>query len=109
MLPRTARIGTQGLKEVISTGKSLRTIFLSIKYLSSGESLQCAVVVSKKVAKGAVERNCIRRAVYRALAVHKSGKGGKMVVFVQKTPKGPLEPAFTEDLASVWGKVADKN
>jgi len=105
MLARKSRIGTKGLGEVFRLGVSLRTPFLSLKYQYSPTPLLCAVVVSKKIAKKAVERNRIRRAVYRALTPLRLGKSGTLVVFVQKVPSDPLTPAFTSELCAVWGKI----
>ncbi|MEI7719694.1 MAG: ribonuclease P protein component [bacterium] len=108
MLARKSRIGKQGLAEVFRVGKPFRTSLLSIKYLPSPGVLQCAVVISKKVAKKAVERNRVRRAVYRALVpsvAQENKKHGKLVVFVQKIPADPLTPAFVADMESVWKKI----
>ncbi len=54
------------VRQVIKTGKSVRGAGISAKY-ETAASPQIAVVVSKKVAKGAVERNRLRRLVYRSL------------------------------------------
>jgi ribonuclease P protein component len=105
MLSKKSRIGRRGLEEVLRAGKSFRTSYFSIKYLYSESALQCAVVLSKKIAKKAVERNRVRRAVYRALAPHTSKRKGRMVVFVQNIPQGTLTPLFADDLVSVWAKL----
>ena len=107
MLKRTQRIGRIGLAEVLAAGKPLRSSHFSIKYLAATSPLQCAVVVSKKVAKSAVQRNKLRRAAYRALAAHatKTQKHGRMVLFIQKIPTSSLTPAFSSDLESIWLKI----
>lgn len=86
----------------MASGRSSRASLLSAKYIASKAPLRAAVVVSKKVAKKAVDRNRLRRAVYRALA-SVSGTGD-IVVFVQKVPQGHLAPAFSEELVLLLQK-----
>lgn len=81
---------------MIASGRSRRAGLLSAKYIGGGSPLRASAVVSKKVAKGAVERNRLRRALYRALVAY--GGTGTAVIFVQKVPADPLTPAFANDL-----------
>lgn len=80
----------------MSEGRSRRASLLSAKYVSGSHTLRASAVVSKKVAKGAVERNRLRRALYRALVAYEGT--GTAVIFVQKVPANPLTPAFFHDL-----------
>lgn len=80
----------------MAAGRSRRTSLLSAKYIAGGNVLRASAVVSKKVAKKAVERNRLRRALYRALAAYKGT--GIAVIFIQKVPADPLTPAFVNDL-----------
>lgn len=54
------------MRAIIKSGRSLRADGISAKY-QPGQALKVAVVVSKKVAPGAIERNRLRRLVYRSL------------------------------------------
>lgn len=96
MLPKKRRLTAGDVKIVMKEGRSVRASFLSAKYTASGTPLRASVVVSKKVAKRAVERNRIRRAVYRALQTIEGA--GTYVIFVNKVPHTPLTPCFREDL-----------
>ncbi len=96
MLPKRRRLSAREVKDVMAKGRSLRASLLSAKYISGGSLLRASAVVSKKVAKKAVERNRLRRALYRALATH--GGTGTAVIFIQKIPADPLTPAFARDL-----------
>jgi len=60
--------GYGSLKFVYGKGKTVRTRFLSLKYIANTrrEDSRLAVVVSKKISKRAPERNRIRRRVYEA-------------------------------------------
>lgn len=80
MLAKRARLGAKEVREVIKTGRSARVVGLSAKYEAS-TTPQMAVVISKKVAKGAVERNRLRRMVYRNLPSPLPRV--RMVLFVQ--------------------------
>jgi ribonuclease P protein component len=66
MLPQGERLSAEKVRMTLKNGKVLRTPGLVVRYLPAHSSA-VAVVVSKKVAKGAVTRNAIRRAVYQAL------------------------------------------
>ena len=96
-MPRKSRrLSATEVREVLKLGRSKRATYLSMKFLATDTPLQVAVVVSKATAKGAVERNRLRRALYRALPPLQ--KSGKAVIFLQKIPTTLLQPAFSEDL-----------
>jgi len=103
MLPKRRRLSAAEVRNIITAGRSGRAGFLSVKHIPSTQLLRAAVVVSKKVARGAVERNRLRRAVYRAL-VSCSGSGS-VVIFVQKIPTNPLAPAFQQELMVLLEKT----
>lgn len=71
--------------------------------MPTSEPLRSAAVVSKAVAKRAVDRNRLRRALYRALQ-SLSGEG-RAVFFVQQIPPPPLSTAFARDLAALQSKL----
>jgi ribonuclease P protein component len=61
--------GYGALRFVYTKGKTVRVRFLSLKFHQNNRREQCrlAVVVSKKVAKKAPDRNRIRRRLYEAM------------------------------------------
>lgn len=80
MLPKRSRLRAAEVRQVIKTGRSARGAGISVKY-EPASSPQVAVVISKKVAPGAVERNRLRRLVYRSLP--SPLPSARMVLFVQ--------------------------
>lgn len=101
MLPKRRRLTAAEVREVIARGRGRRGTALSVKILETNTPLRCAVVVSKKVARGAVERNRLRRAVYRALESVPLPKTGRAVLFVQATPPREPVPAFAADIRKI--------
>ena len=93
------------MREILVRGRSARSGALSAKYYASTEPLRMASVVSKKVAKSAVVRNRLRRALYRALTPL-SGSG-RLIVFIQRIPETPLTTAFSADLAELFKKIPE--
>lgn len=82
MLPKTNRLSASEVREILKSGRSVRSATLSAKYLPSTRP-RAAVVVSIKVAKSAVMRNKLRRAAYDALRpVLPAGKS--VVLFLHK-------------------------
>lgn len=79
MLPKRSRLTTADVRQVIKAGRSVRGMGISLKY-EPAKSVQVAVVVSKRVAKRAIERNRLRRLVYRSLP---SLPQVRVVLFVQ--------------------------
>ena len=60
--------GHNSLTYLFKNGKSVRSEFISLKYVTSkGTDYRLAVIVSKKVSKKAVVRNRIRRRVYEVV------------------------------------------
>lgn len=60
MLPQKYRLSRDEIDDVMRRGKSLKGRYLAIKYLNES-SVKTAVVVSKKVSKGAIKRNKVKR------------------------------------------------
>ncbi len=86
MLPKRARMSAIEVREVIKAGRSARVALLSAKYEASATP-KVAVVISKKVAPGAVERNRLRRLVYRSLP--SPLPPARVVLFVQSASLTP--------------------
>ena len=108
MLPKRLRLTTPEVALVLRSGRSRRATYLSSKVLQTDSPLKISVVVSKSVARKAVERNRLRRAVYRALDIalyQRPGfnSTGKAVVFVQKVPhEAKLTPIFVTEVALLF-------
>jgi RNase P protein component len=67
MLPASRRLNAAQVREVLARGRILRSGNIAVKWIAA-PSFKAAAVVSKKVAKSAVARNTLRRAVYQALS-----------------------------------------
>ncbi|KKU54754.1 MAG: hypothetical protein UX77_C0026G0001 [Parcubacteria group bacterium GW2011_GWA1_47_11] len=89
MLPKTSRLSASEVREIIKSGRSVRSATLSAKFVPSKVS-KVAVVVSSKVAKTAVARNKLRRAAYRALRTALP-KNTQVVFFLHKPILDPAE------------------
>ena len=67
--------------------------------------IRAAAVVSKKTAKSAVERNRVRRALYRAVASAAAGtaplKPLNIIFFIRTIPPDPITPSFAKDVATI--------
>ena len=68
MLSSTHRLRSSEVEEVFLKGRRLGTPLLSFVSLSPVDRAAFAVVVTKKVARSAVDRNKIRRRVYSILS-----------------------------------------
>lgn len=67
MISSQQRLGARDVQAVLKHGVFLRGQSCTVRYLPATK-FACAVVVSKKVHKKAVDRNTLRRKVYRALS-----------------------------------------
>lgn len=64
--------GHGGLRYLHKNGRSVRTRFISLRYITNPRRAhsRVAVIVSKKVSKSAVKRNRIRRRVYEIVRLY---------------------------------------
>lgn len=69
MLERKNRVGRGYFAEVMKGGSKISTPVFLVRYRrqTTGQAFKCSVVVSKKIAKSAVDRNNFRRRVYAAI------------------------------------------
>lgn len=80
---------------------------ISAKFIPIAGVFKVAVITPKSVARSAVERNRLRRAVYRAvmsLPVQKNQ--GIVVFFVRSIPEKPLTTAFVPWVRAVFDKIS---
>ena len=104
MLPKHRRLTTAEVAQVLKSGRSKRATYISIKILQTETPFAVSVVVSKAVARKAVERNTLRRTIYRILnssIYHHlfDTRRGRAVLFVQKVPTRDVTRLFSEDVA----------
>jgi len=109
MLPKKRRLNAAQVREIITSGKSVRGGAVSLKYVVKQGYFGVAVVVPKSVARLAVARNTIRRAVYRAVS-SSIGEGALiphnlMVVFFVRAIPSPLSPAYTQEVVALLTKL----
>ncbi len=110
MLPSRRRLRTAEVAEVLRVGKNFRGRFLSAKVSGGGGgTIRAAAVVPKSLIKGAVSRNRVRRALYRAIASlpeeQEKNKAVRVVFFVRAVPPPPLAPAFADDVKKILSSL----
>jgi ribonuclease P protein component len=114
MLPKKARLTSPEVEEVLKRGVSVSITpknggksLISLKFLAQLGGFKVSVVAPKSVAKSAVARNRLRRAVYRAIsALPLPKKHGIAVFFVRSIPKAPLTPAYQEEVSLFFQKIS---
>ena len=84
MPPKRLRLTAAEVREVLAKGKSLKIGPYIAKYLERASPLGLAVIISKKTAKLATERNRLRRKAYRDLTELSLPAQGALAVFVRK-------------------------
>ncbi len=105
MLSKEKRLRAAEVCAVLAEGKSAREVYISAKYVQNKGFFRSAAVVSKKVARGAVERNRLRRSVYAALRQISPSSGGMAVFFVQKVPQKNMVSLFAHDITRICSKL----
>lgn len=69
MLPKSQRLNSSEVEEVMSKGQTLFTEFFLIKFLKgNNKEIKISALAPKKSFSTAVERNKIRRKIYAALS-----------------------------------------
>jgi ribonuclease P protein component len=108
MLPKRRRLSAAEVSEVIKHGRSVRGTLVSIKYVAKQGFFRAAVVAPKAVARKAVERNRLRRALYAALEglPKDSFQGLTAVFFIRAIPPSPMAPALRHELSLLAKKTA---
>lgn len=109
MLRKTRRLRSAEVRAVIAHGKGARHGAISLKYLDNKGFFRAAAVVSKSTAKRAVDRNRLRRALYRALATLSTEEthilDNKMIVFFVRSSPAPLASGLREDIRGIIAKL----
>jgi RNase P protein component len=114
MLKKSSRLTSTEVEEALKKGHSIvislpkaQKSLISAKFLAKPGIFKAAAVAPKSVAKSAVVRNRLRRAVYRAIAGFPTPqRGGIAVFFVRSIPKAPLTAAFSEEISIFLDKIS---
>ncbi len=105
MLPQRLRLQNRNhFAAIYSQGRSCRGVWLSLRYLAARdrETLQMTVVVSRKVAKRAVQRNRIKRRLRAAFGVYLgSMRPGFILIWTVRQAEPVLSASWPEVLAAV--------
>ncbi|MCF7816070.1 MAG: ribonuclease P protein component [Candidatus Pacebacteria bacterium] len=97
MLPKKERLSREEFNRFFLLGKRHHTPSLQIVYVPH-PTLQVSVVVSKKIAKLAVERNKIRRRIYDIVKnCRPEKKPHGIFIFIVKTPVSAVPYAALRD------------
>ncbi len=110
MLPKKQRLTALEVAHVLSSGRSVgvsgRGAVMSMKYVSAKGFFKTAVVVPKRIARKATERNTLRRVVYRALVTTPLPQSGvHAVFFVRSIPLKAKTETFREEIAVLLKKI----
>lgn len=104
MLSRRERVTTSQFNEAIASRNVVSTPFATLRVLSY-EGTRCAIVVSKKVAKSAVNRNRIRRQV--AHIIKKLDiPSGITLIFIKPAYLGADRQAIIQSFTQVFAEIA---
>lgn len=107
MLPQQLRLQNRThFAAIYSNGRSCRGAWLSLRYLAvnDGSSLRMTVVVSRKVAKRAVQRNRIKRRLRAALKYYLgSMRTGFLLIWTVRQAEPALAASWSDVLAEVQG------
>ena len=107
MLSQKYRLSRDEIDEAMKNGKSLKGRFLAIKYLKGSEPAKITAVVSKKVSKGAIKRNKVKRRIREsAIELIKEGAmpNGSMVIIALKEALDVPAKDIRDDLSAVLNR-----
>jgi ribonuclease P protein component len=83
MLPKKNRLTKKEILDFLPKSKSLRGNFLLLRFkISDNKDFKAGVSISKKIARTAVVRNKIRRAIYKTLSDDKKNINPSAIFFI---------------------------
>ncbi|MES3005021.1 MAG: ribonuclease P protein component [Patescibacteria group bacterium] len=107
MLSKKNRITRAEFESILSKGKRYHSPIFTLYVVQSKNAVdkKFAFSVSKKVARGAVQRNKLRRQGYATLrTIVNSTQPGFLYLFIyKKTPKTPSYKEIKENITSLLG------
>ncbi len=108
MLPKKRRIQRSDFGQILKTGKSVSSSFVSLKYgrVALPQS-SFSVVVSKAVSKKAVERNKLRRRIYSIITKLKNRvtPGYQAAFFVKKEAAALSFKKLEQEISALLSKT----
>jgi ribonuclease P protein component len=106
MLQKKERLSREAFSRFFSSGKRIRSGSFDLVY-TPHHTFHGAVVVSKKVAVRATERNKLRRTAYSLLWELKTKHTvtGVFILIIRKTPKPPSRDVLKEELVQIFDTV----
>ncbi len=104
MLARKNRVNTALCSQIMKDGSSVFTPLLSLRYMKNAPYPRFSVLVSKKVAKTAVERVSTRRRVYGILN-HATLPKLYALISVKKSIKDISYQELTREVHNLLAKV----
>jgi ribonuclease P protein component len=102
MLKKSNRLSRTEFSEYFKTGKRYHFDHVTVVY-SPAQTFLCAVVVSKKVSKGAVRRNTLKRRVYTRLAKFQKEDAATGVFIIL------LKPSFNSVVRTAADELVHKS
>ena len=108
MLKKRLRLRSLEVEQVMKAGRSARSAHLQVKFIAGNMPLRSAAVVPKSIARKAVARNTLRRALYKALLGANGSPKGSAVFFVRVVPKEKPVSVFSQEIPSLFSKVGSQ-
>lgn len=110
VLPRKNRLKTGDFKKIWQRGKSLRGKFVFIKYLYSPNGFKLAVIINKKVAPKAVDRNKFKRRIKYIIKKYQQqiAKNQLLVVIATNKVAGAKFQELEQDLLFLLKQLNEK-
>lgn len=106
MFSKKERINTERFTEIIQLGNTIRSTALYIKFIP-GEQKRFAVVVPKKLEKGAVGRHLLKRRIAASLKKHTDlFPNADYIVFASEGIKGAQGATLDVIIQELAAKVA---
>lgn len=106
MLPKKKRLTTKEFSRFFASGRRIHGTFIQLIYAPHDE-FHGAAVVGKKVEKGAVRRNKVRRRIYDALyRIHRAkGLAGVHILIAKPAAAKAGFAALAEDVRTIIAKA----
>ena len=109
MLPKKDRITTERFKEIMDSGKTVRSAILYTKFLPN-EKHRFAVSIPKKIVKSAVNRHLIKRRIISSISNNwESFPPADYIVFATEQVVGSQGSVLDQIVKDLSEKVASQN
>ncbi|PIT90855.1 ribonuclease P protein component [Candidatus Kaiserbacteria bacterium CG10_big_fil_rev_8_21_14_0_10_49_17] len=106
MFQKKTRLSRADIHSLITSGRAVNSQHFSARFNTSSKPSKCAVVVSKKVASKAVERNTLKRRMRASLLTALNGLSGcNIVLFARKGANSLSFSELQEEVAALIGNI----